>query len=123
MSTWRYAHASVKGTSHEKSGKACQDSSACIVVQDLRGNSVLVTVASDGAGSAQHSEIGSALTCSLFVDEMKAFFDTGNDIKMLSRDFYLEWIQRLQQEIAFRATENKIKDPQILEQLRGVHYA
>lgn len=104
MSTWRYANASVIGTSHEKSGKPCQDSSACEVLNDIKGEQVLVAVASDGAGSAQCSDMGSALACSLFMDELRAYLETGNEIKALTKDFYEEWIVRFQSEIHARAT-------------------
>lgn len=103
MATWRYANASVIGTSHIRGGKPCQDSSACEVLNDLNGEQVLVAIASDGAGSAQHSAIGSALACSLFIDEMRAFLETGNEVKTLTKEFYEEWILRFQDEIQVRA--------------------
>ena len=56
--TWRVASASVRGTSHIKTGKPCQDSVYhCADLPD----SVLIAAVSDGAGSAAFSEQGSSL--------------------------------------------------------------
>jgi len=100
---WKYASASVRGTSHEKSEKPCQDFSVCQVINTHNGNEVLVAVVSDGAGSATHSEVGSELACSLFVDEITAYLETGNRIQELDREFYVEWISRFQYEVKVRA--------------------
>ncbi|MDN4083287.1 PP2C family serine/threonine-protein phosphatase [Paenibacillus polymyxa] len=100
---WRFANVSVRGTSHEKSEKLCQDFSLCTVINGLDGNEVLVAVVSDGAGSAGHSEIGSELACSLFIDEISAYIHAGNDIQNLDRAFYEEWISHFQNEVKVRA--------------------
>ena len=55
---WRVASASVRGTSHIKTGKPCQDS--VYHRADLPGG-VLIAAVSDGAGSATLSDIGSLL--------------------------------------------------------------
>lgn len=108
MSKWRYAYASVKGTSHEKSKKPCQDSSLCTVLSSTDEKQIMVAVISDGAGSAKSSDVGSSLACALFIDEIRAFLETGNKISGLSRDFYQEWLMRFQQEISFRAKESNL---------------
>ena len=60
---WKFAAASVIGTSHLKNEHgSCQDSHLCAYYQ---APNTLVAVVSDGAGSASHSEIGSTLACSL----------------------------------------------------------
>lgn len=63
MSQWRYASASVRGTSHVESAQPCQD--ACRVEQVLtpEGEEFLVLIASDGAGSAPFSQEGSQIVC------------------------------------------------------------
>lgn len=62
-STWRFAAASVQGTSHAKAGKPCQDAYSLALDEDT----LLVAVA-DGAGSAPHSEIGASAAVSAAVD-------------------------------------------------------
>lgn len=63
MSAWRYIHASVKGTGHETTGQPCQDHHAVKLIETGRDEPLLLLVTSDGAGSAAHSEEGSAAVC------------------------------------------------------------
>ena len=56
---WRWAAASVIGTSHIRSGDGLQDAWA---VTDLGDNCILAVV-SDGAGSAEFGAYGARLTC------------------------------------------------------------
>jgi hypothetical protein len=58
VSTWTWAGASVRGTSHVKSGTPCQDAHKCNVV-----NNTLVAIVSDGAGSAEFGGQGAVLVC------------------------------------------------------------
>lgn len=63
---WKYAAASVIGTSHltSKDG-VCQDAHRCVYDSNVDR---LVCVVSDGAGSASLSEQGSRLACDLVID-------------------------------------------------------
>lgn len=64
---WKFAAASVVGTSHLKSPEGlCQDSHA---IAYLKSASSLIGVVSDGAGSASHAHIGSRLTCEVIIRE------------------------------------------------------
>ena len=60
MQAWRVAAASAIGTSHVASGTKCQDAHG-FGVFDASGENILILVVSDGAGSAKHSEDGSAM--------------------------------------------------------------
>lgn len=53
---WNIVGTSVKGSSHEKTGKPCQDTHGWIHF----GDTLFIAVA-DGAGSAKYAEVGSAL--------------------------------------------------------------
>ena len=64
---WKYAAASVIGTSHQKSPEGvCQYSHA---VRYLGHASALIGIVSDGAGSASHAHVGSRLTCNVIIGE------------------------------------------------------
>ena len=65
---WRVASASVRGTSHIKTGKPCQDSVYhCVDLSD----GVLIAAVSDGAGSARLSDIGSSLAVQRAVESAR----------------------------------------------------
>lgn len=68
---WRYAAASISGTSHVKSGTPCQDYAeiAEIEARPATGSrQALIAVASDGAGSATHSDQGARAICRAFLE-------------------------------------------------------
>src|SRR5882672_11584220 len=88
---WKYGFASVAGTHHLKSSGPCQDASRVEVVVDAGGAEVLLAVASDGAGSAAQAQIGSALACDLFIDEIRSHIEGGNTRALLSDNFIADW--------------------------------
>jgi len=64
---WKYASASVIGTSHSKSLETiCQDAHECAYLENHRA---LLCVVSDGAGSAPRSADGSRIACGVVVRE------------------------------------------------------
>lgn len=63
--SWRYVNASAVGTSHLQTGTHCQDASFVAVVEGTRGQEWLVTLASDGAGSATHGARGAQIVCEI----------------------------------------------------------
>ena len=89
---WKYVFASVRGTSHAVSDAPCQDSGVCRVLEAADGSEVLVAVASDGAGSAQRGEVGSALACSLFACELEALLGDGRTVRDVTREFARDWL-------------------------------
>jgi hypothetical protein len=99
---WRYAYASVTGTSHEKNGAGCQDAGFCRVVEASGGGSVLLAMASDGAGSVRRSAEGAALAIELFFAVFGAACREGG-IEALDRPLVLAWLRRLRRRIAARA--------------------
>lgn len=105
---WRFISASITGTSHAKTQQPCQDYCACQVLQTSDGTEALVAIVSDGAGSAQKSEVGSALACTLFVDEIKALFSNGGRIQDIQRPFIISWLRRFHNEVKIRAEEERL---------------
>jgi hypothetical protein len=51
------------GSSHIQTSSPCQDRCLYRIVEDQRNEPFLIAVASDGAGSALHGEIGAAIAC------------------------------------------------------------
>lgn len=101
--SWRFAFASVVGASHTKTNLPCQDASDCRVLMTQSDEPVLVAVVSDGAGSAERSEVGANLACALIMDEMTALFQTGGAVANITADFCRQWLVRFRREIAERA--------------------
>jgi len=99
---WRVAHASVIGTSHEKTGLPCQDAGCCRIVSDPEGRHVLLAVACDGAGSASRSLDGATLTIDRFLPEFSgAIGHLGFD--GITKEFVEDWLSRVRAEIRDRA--------------------
>lgn len=108
---WRFAHASVLGSSHLKSGTPCQDASACELVSSA-GASALVAVVSDGAGSAPLSQVGARTACEVVLDETRAALAHGTGLAALDRGFALGVLERLQVRLArlARHAERPLRD-------------
>ena len=64
---WKVVAESVRGTSHEKSGAACQDSH----FERIQSDEILLAAIADGAGSASRSELGSALAARTAVEALQ----------------------------------------------------
>jgi hypothetical protein len=99
---WKYTYASVLGTSHKKSHSSCQDSSKCQVILDSNGDEILVAVVSDGAGSAELSDLGSSIACSLFVKEVSQYL-AEKCVKDFEASFFENWIEKFQEVISSHA--------------------
>lgn len=71
-SSWRLVAASVIGELHKLNNLPCQDSSSYYIVN----NEWLIAVASDGAGSAQNSNLGSAWLVENSIEYFKHLIET-----------------------------------------------
>ncbi len=111
MTVWKYVSASVVGTSHVVTQMPCQDSSDCRLFTARDGSEVLVAVAADGAGSAKRSDLGSALGCSLFLQEMEALFgEKGEgDVREITNEFLKNWLTSFQREVGLRAEHEQLR--------------
>jgi hypothetical protein len=94
---WRYAIASVAGTSHLARNLPGQDASECQVLIKRGGEAVLVAIAADGAGSASQSELGARLACAQLVDEVATFYGAGHALAELTRERVELWIAWLRE--------------------------
>jgi serine/threonine protein phosphatase PrpC len=82
--SWKFATASIIGTSHQKSpGGVCQDSHAAAYLESA---TAFIGIVSDGAGSASHAHIGSRLTCDVILREADAAEPAGLFTEAFARD-------------------------------------
>lgn len=100
---WRWALASVIGTSHERTGAPCQDHSACEAIATVGGAPLLVGVVADGAGSASRAQEGSRLACDVVVSELRTLAECGDGVAAIDRAFAEGLVTRFQAEVARRA--------------------
>ena len=97
---WKFAAASVIGTSHQKSPEGvCQDSHA---VKFLDQASAFVGVVSDGAGSASHAHFGSRLTCDVILREAEA----ADPAELFTEAFARDTVEKLRA-ILFEQADNE----------------
>jgi hypothetical protein len=94
---WRATAVSATGTSHFRSGEACQDASRC----ELRGDTLLCAV-SDGAGSAKHAAVGARITTGQFVEWARPISDPAR----IDRDQVATFLQSLGATLATEAQNN-----------------
>jgi Protein phosphatase 2C len=108
---WRVASACEIGTSHAGSGTPCQDSAAHVIIRTKEGP-VLVAVVCDGAGSAAHSEVGSWLASTTFVELVEVHFENGGHLVDIGRETVAGWITNTAERLSARAREegNAFKD-------------
>jgi len=105
---WIWVGAKSTGTSHLRVGLGCDDFGACVEASD-RTETVLVIVASDGAGSAVHSSIGSRITSRVFAKNAMRFVESGSHLRELSPEIMGEWLDEIRDRIGFAAEKRSAK--------------
>jgi len=109
---WRLVCASAQGTSHAKSGVPCQDYVLARSVQPYQ-ETVLVACCADGAGSASHAEVGSALACSACCEIVINRFENGLAMDAIDRELALEWCQQIRKELESAAARLDVQVRQL----------
>jgi hypothetical protein len=109
-SMWKYACASVTGTSHLVDDRPCQDTSRCDVMHFPDGSGVLIAAVSDGAGSAVRAEVGSYLACTTFLQKTKRYLAEDRRPIDLSEAFVREWLAEAREAIFAEARKEQL-DP------------
>lgn len=99
---WRWAAASVIGTSHLKAGTRKQDA---FVVRQLTPDSLLVIV-SDGAGSATYGGQGASIVCRHLTQCCIEWFANQNDLP--SDEVLRGWIDEVRDRIALAAKRKEV---------------
>ena len=96
MGGWRYVAASVIGSSHEKTGYACQDANDCQIYPLPTGERVLAAAVADGAGSAACGGEGAARACRALLDLVQEHLDASRTVEEVSRDTVRSWMSTIQ---------------------------
>ena len=91
---WKYALASVIGTSHLDNNTTKQD--FCLVEKkNINGVNYLFSAVADGAGSAKFSDKSSSYICRLFIRKAEKWLNE-NDISTLNKEVVLSWFLHFQ---------------------------
>lgn len=102
VSRWTWAAARSVGTSHLKIGKGCDDFAACLEFR-TKNDTILVAVASDGAGSAPYSAIGSWITTRVFAELARGYVKGGQPLRSFTINTAQEWLDEIRDRIAIAA--------------------
>lgn len=104
---WRFASASVAGTSHTAKSIPCEDYHAVRVFRNTEDEPTLVIAVSDGAGSASKSSVGSAITCQTVLEQLEIFFEEGGSPDNLDERHVNDWLDAIREATAFDAAEQE----------------
>jgi len=115
---WRWISASVKGTSHEKSGIECQDSHLCQELASKEGV-VLLLLTSDGAGSARRSAAGSKLVCETLRDQIERYFTEDGEVRQINVRLVARWIEEFRNEVILLADGEGVSEKEFACTLIG----
>jgi hypothetical protein len=99
---WNLVFGSVQGTSHQRTGKRCQDYCTGQSIATPSGV-VLVAACADGAGSAEHSDAGARIACEAFVRQACITLGEGALDGVPGRDVVLNWNEQSREEIRSEA--------------------
>lgn len=99
---WSWVGARATGTSHAGDEEPCADAGACREIRAPNGPT-LVAVASDGAGSAPLSHLGSAIVARSFCRSASAHLRAGRDVAAIDASVAGEWLDEIRDRIARRA--------------------
>ncbi len=109
---WNLLCQSVPGTSHERSGLPCQDyCTAASVI--LPPGSALVLACADGAGSAEHSDIGARIACETLVSEIAAWLHQHGSLPLALESQATQWVQPVHEALVAEASRLKVEPRQL----------
>jgi hypothetical protein len=109
-SHWTWAAARSTGTSHLKAGKGCDDFAACVETPSPFGP-VLVAVASDGAGSAPYSAMGSWITARAFTKLAVQVLVGLESLQSITPDTVRDWLDEIRDRIIHAAANKQNAAP------------
>jgi hypothetical protein len=100
---WRHIAQSLQGPSHLDGGTPCQDTHAVRIVGEP--HHTLIACVADGAGSAKHSEIGSAIACETILEHATRFLES-NSLSAMQMEDALVWCDEVRKRITAKAEEH-----------------
>lgn len=93
---WKWVHASAVGSAHQAEGSGCQDFSLGPQRNDADDLPVLAFAVADGAGSARHAGLASAIVCDVFVTTVSSMASVaGWRPQHASRDWAVSMLEKL----------------------------
>lgn len=111
---WRWASASVIGTSHIQNDDRLQDAYS---VSEL-GNGGIFAIVSDGAGSAELGAYGAWLVCRFFTVRFREWFRDNSELP--SDKYLVDWIDELRDRIAAIASRRGRRPRQFAATLAAI---
>jgi len=100
MSSWVWASATCRGTSHEKSGVRLQDALSCTSIITPKNN-FFIGVVSDGAGSANYGGQGATLACRTIFSSARFYLRDAQSLPSNSTVEY--WVDKARDRIYLAA--------------------
>jgi hypothetical protein len=111
---WRWASASVKGTSHERNGEKLQDFFA---ICDI-GNGWIISVIADGAGSATFGRFGARLACQVLLGRFRNWIEKNPSLP--TNEELRTWIDDLRKRLSETACKKETTTRQFAATLAAV---
>jgi hypothetical protein len=102
---WRFASATVIGTSHVKTGTPCQDRHTCQVFRNGENEPIIAIAVSDGAGSATRGEEGAALTCASLLQQAEVLLGQERSLSSITEVEAHAWLAAAREAIAAHARD------------------
>jgi hypothetical protein len=107
--SWSWVGACSTGSAHVKAGTGCDDCAACLEFTDA-DRSVLVTVVSDGAGSADRGSVGSRIVVRHFACAALDFHRKGGLPAKIDEEIARGWVDEIRDRI-FSVAERAAAEP------------
>lgn len=112
--SWRWASASVVGTSHIQNGSRLEDAYA---ISEL-DNGCIFAIVSDGAGSAKFGAYGAWLTCRFFSVKFREWMQKNTELP--SNNCLENWVDELRDRIFAAATQRDTTSRQFASTLAAI---
>jgi hypothetical protein len=109
---WRFASATIIGSSHGKTGTPCQDHHRCRVFRNGADEPIIAVAVSDGAGSATRGEDGAAITCASLIEQAELYLARNHTLASMTKEDAHQWLDAVRKAIADRASdaEHEVRD-------------
>lgn len=104
---WRCVDGYAIGTSHRATQTPCQDRCASTVFTAQDGGEVMVSVVSDGAGSAGRAEQGAQIVCDTLLSCALAALHQSSDLDLVEDEIVRSWLAEARDRIRSQAGDDE----------------